>query len=84
MISDTMEALDSEGIESEADKEVDKIILELTAGVLGGAAAAPTTKISGATAVSAATAVESSEAAVEDTAADEAELHAMQQRLQSL
>ena len=84
MISDTMDAMDSEGLEGEADKEVDKIITELTAGILGEASAAPTAKIAaGATATSAAAATVDVEALI-SAEAEEQELKAMQQRLQSL
>ena len=83
MISDTMDAMDTEGLEGEADKEVDKIITELTAGILGEASAAPTSKIAGGTTATSTAAAVDVEALI-SAEAEEQELKAMQQRLQSL
>lgn len=41
IIVDAMESMDDEGVNAEADLEVDKIITELTAGVLAPAGSAP-------------------------------------------
>ena len=92
-IADTFDALEPEGLDAAADKEVDKIIQELTAGVLDKAGAAPTSKIAAsasATATAAAVADQAASAMIADAeaaavaSAEEAELKAMQHRLQSL
>jgi len=41
IIGDAMDSMEDEGIDAEADREVDKIITELTAGVLAPAGSAP-------------------------------------------
>ena len=94
-ISDTFDMMEPEGLDAAADKEVDKIIQELTAGVLDKAAPAPTSKIAApaaaAAAVGAGSAVDQTVSALISDAeaaavasAEEAELKAMQHRLQSL
>jgi division protein CdvB (Snf7/Vps24/ESCRT-III family) len=40
-----MDSMDGEGIDAEADREVDKIVTELTTGILAPAANAPEAKI---------------------------------------
>lgn len=42
MIQDSFDAVEEDGIEDEADAEVEKILSEITSGLLGQAAAAPT------------------------------------------
>jgi charged multivesicular body protein 3 len=94
-ISDTFDMMEPEGLDAAADREVDKIIQELTAGVLDKAAPAPTSKIAApaaaAAAVGAGSAVDQTVSALISDAeaaavasAEEAELKAMQHRLQSL
>jgi len=95
-ISDTFDMMEPEGLDAAADREVDKIIQELTAGVLDKAAPAPTSKIAAPAAAAAAAAgagstvdqtvsalISDAEAAAV-ASAEEAELKAMQHRLQSL
>jgi division protein CdvB (Snf7/Vps24/ESCRT-III family) len=78
IIGDTLDTMDGEGIETEADKEVDKIVAELTAGILAPAANAPESKIKRAAAAAAA------EPEPAEAAEDSEELKAMQARLMSL
>ena len=40
-----MDSMDGEGLDAEADHEVDRIVTELTAGILAPAASAPESKI---------------------------------------
>jgi hypothetical protein len=94
-ISDTFDMMEPEGLDAAADREVDKIIQELTAGVLDKAAPAPTSKIAAPAAAAAAvgagatvdqtvSALISDAEAAAVASAEEAELKAMQHRLQSL
>lgn len=41
IIGETMDSMDEEGVDAEADREVDKVITEITAGVLSSAGSAP-------------------------------------------
>eukprot|EP00596_Hydrurales_sp_CCMP1899_P006104 CAMPEP_0119034030 /NCGR_PEP_ID=MMETSP1177-20130426/1092_1 /TAXON_ID=2985 /ORGANISM="Ochromonas sp, Strain CCMP1899" /LENGTH=217 /DNA_ID=CAMNT_0006991225 /DNA_START=169 /DNA_END=822 /DNA_ORIENTATION=+ len=84
MVGDTMESMEPEGLEGDADVEVQKIIDELTAGMLGSASSAPTAKV--VTKVSAAQAAAAAEEGAQASKSEEeaAELKAMQERLQSL
>lgn len=45
IIGETMDALEPEGLDSQADVEVDKIMTELASGTLAPASAAPTTEV---------------------------------------
>ncbi len=45
MIGDTLDSLDDASLETEADAEVDKVITEITSGILAPAGAAPTKAI---------------------------------------
>jgi hypothetical protein len=49
VISDAMAAAEPDGLEEEADEEVQKVMYELTSGLLGKAPAAPTGALAGAT-----------------------------------
>lgn len=96
LVGDTMDALDTEGVEAEADAAVDKVIQELTTGVLDGASAAPTSKVpvkpaaaaravtGAASAASASAAAAEPEAEAEDEEMNEEEMSAMRARLQAL
>ncbi|KAJ8866061.1 hypothetical protein PR048_033585 [Dryococelus australis] len=79
MLDDTMDNLDEEDLEEEADGEVDKVLWELTAGALGRAPAAVTDSLppqaAGAKAASTSTPVAHE---------DEEELEEMQSRLEAL
>ncbi|RKP23792.1 Snf7-domain-containing protein [Syncephalis pseudoplumigaleata] len=74
MMEDTMDMLDDEELEDEADEEVEKVLFEVTNGKLGEAGAMPAEHIATATPAEAAAAVEEGEP----------ELESMQARLEAL
>lgn len=78
VIDDSFASMDPEGLQTEADAEVDRILNEITSDIFAKASEAPTTKLAS-SAISAPVAAEEPEEAVED-----AEFRAMQSRLQSL
>jgi len=41
IIGDTMESMEPEGLDADADEEVNRVVAEITGGVLSGAGAAP-------------------------------------------
>lgn len=45
LIGETMESLDAEGVDTQADAQVDQVLRELTQGILDGASAAPTAAV---------------------------------------
>lgn len=78
LVSDAMAGLEDDGEEAEADEEVDRVVMELTAGIMGGAGLVPT----GAASATAAAAAAAVPAAAAD--ADDPEMVAMKARLEAL
>jgi hypothetical protein len=75
----------SEGTEEEADAEIDKVVAEITAGMLSGAVDAPTAKPQQQQQQeAAAAAAEQQGEQAEEPEADHREMHAMKARLESL
>ncbi|CAM9509491.1 unnamed protein product [Scytosiphon promiscuus] len=72
IVADGLSLTDAEGLDDQADMEVDKVIAELTDGLLEGAADAPTAV------------PEAAEAAAAPAAANEEKTNAMKARLESL
>eukprot|EP00953_Heterococcus_sp_UTEX-ZZ885_P005089 3213-Heterococcus_DN1.PRE.3 len=75
----------SEGTEEEADAEIDKVVAEITAGMLSGAVDTPTAKPQQQQQQeAAAAAAEQQGEQAEEPEADHREMHAMKARLESL
>jgi hypothetical protein len=86
-VSDDACTTQSEGTEEEADAEIDKVVAEITAGMLSGAVDAPTAKPQQQQqqeAAAAAAAAEQQGEQAEEPEEDRREMHAMKARLESL
>eukprot|EP01036_Dinobryon_divergens_P033262 gene33262-43006_t len=86
IIGETFDSMEADGIESAADLEVDRIMTEITAGVLAPAAAAPSTAVKGPATATAAGAVGKMPAAAEEQQedAEDASTQALLSRLHAL
>jgi charged multivesicular body protein 3 len=71
IIGDAMDSMDDEGVDAEADLEIDKVISEITAGVLFSAGSAPVKALLSETPAQAVAAPSAQEGSAEATAVDE-------------